>query len=136
MPFSYYVKGNRTFSMRTYLFNKKDNCNANDLKSLRAFGQYMDNHVLHKADTIIDLHERGFCNDFEIQEEKLFWIQEKVFIAHSDYSIVECYQFGYNRSKEAGTVILGVLIISQNVKGIIINHYPVTSFAEDNIISC
>ena len=89
----------------------------------------------HYADAIIDLHERGYCQDFVLFGNNLLWVQEKIFISSNDFSILECHQFGHPGEQHEDLDILGVMATGDNVKGILMNHYTYTSKIPEVIIS-
>lgn len=74
-----------------------------------------------KSEAVIDLHERGFTEDFQLLGNNLLWIQGKIFLRQIDFSIVECHRFLDTVGKE--TIIFGVISNSSLVNGILINHY-------------
>jgi hypothetical protein len=74
-----------------------------------------------KSEAVIDLHERGFTEDFQLFGNNLLWIQQKIFLRQKDFSIVECHRFLDAVGKE--TIIFGVISNSSLVSGILINHY-------------
>jgi hypothetical protein len=45
------------------------------------------------AQAIVDLHERGYCQDFALSGNDLLWLQEKVLVLSGDFAIVEHYRF-------------------------------------------
>ena len=78
-------------------------------------------------DTIIDLHQRGYCEDFVLFGDDLLWVQEKCFIGENNFSITECHRFSHPYGKEEDLVIFGILVFCRNIKGILMNHYSYTS---------
>jgi len=78
-------------------------------------------------DTIIDLHERGYCEDFVLFGSDLLWIQDKSFIRENNFSITECYQFAHPYGRNEDLVIFGILMPCQNIRGILMNHYSYNS---------
>jgi hypothetical protein len=89
----------------------------------------------HYADAIIDLHERGYCQDFVLFGNNLLWVQEKIFISSNDFSILEYHQFGHPGGQLEDLVIVGVMVTDDNVKGILMHHYKYTSKMPEVIIS-
>ncbi len=87
----------------------------------------------HEA--IIGLHQKGYCEDFVLFGDELFWIQEKKFIKHNDFSILECHSFGHPNGQIDDLVIFGVASPCQSVKGILMNHYTYTSRSPGIIVS-
>jgi hypothetical protein len=76
-----------------------------------------------KYEAVIDLHERGFSEDFKLVSNDLLWVQEKKIIPAGDFSIREYHHFYDDISKRTGIIIFGVEALYQNIKGILINHY-------------
>jgi len=73
------------------------------------------------SEAVIDLHERGFTEDFQLFGMHLFWIQRKIFLKQKDFSIAECYIFIDSLVEE--TIIYGVIVNCSFAGGILINHY-------------
>jgi hypothetical protein len=121
--------------MLTHIFtNSFDAYNCEAMALLELVDDAHKNH-LHYADAIIDLHERGYCQDFVLFGNDLLWVQEKIFIRNNDFSILECHQFGHPDGQQEDLVILGVMATSDNVRGILMNHYTYTSKMPEAIIS-
>lgn len=76
---------------------------------------------------IIDFHDRGFCDDFVLFGNDLFWIQGKSFINEDSFSISECHQFAHPLGNDQDLVIFGIIVFSQKIKGILMNHYSYSS---------
>ena len=45
-----------------------------------------------EIDVIVDMHKRGFCDDFLLFGLDLLWVQEGIFIRSGDYSLIVCYE--------------------------------------------
>ncbi|CAN5366122.1 hypothetical protein BH11BAC3_BH11BAC3_35440 [soil metagenome] len=75
----------------------------------------------NKSEAVIDLHERGFTEDFQLIGTNLLWIQRKIFLREKDFSIVEYHSFIDSFGKE--TIIFGVFAKGYFASGILINHY-------------
>ena len=74
-----------------------------------------------KSEAVIDLHERGFTEDFQLLGNNLLWIQRKIFLRQKDFSIVECHSFIDSSGKES--IIFGITANGFYASGILINHY-------------
>ena len=85
-----------------------------------------------KSEAVIDLHERGFTEDFQLFGTCLLWIQRKIFLRQKDFSIVECHSFIDSIGKE--TIIFGVVAKGLSASGILINHYKSYSDKTPSII--
>lgn len=86
-------------------------------------------------EVIADLNERGYKNDFVLFGSDLLWIQQKVFIPGDDFSILECHQMAHPQGQMEDLVVLAVLAITSNIKGILLNHYSFNSKIPAVIIS-
>ena len=73
--------------------------------------------------TIIELHESGFTEDFQIFGDNLLWIQGNIFLRPSEFHIVEYHRFNENGSVNKHIVVFGIESPHYNVKGILLNHY-------------
>ena len=58
-------------------------------------------HGFHHA--IIDLHKKGYVEDFVLFGDDLLWIQEKYFISENNFSISECHRFSHPYGTAGGT---------------------------------
>jgi hypothetical protein len=94
----------------------------------------MDKYSCYQ-EAVSDLNERGYINDFVLFGNDLLWIQQKIFIRSSDFSILECHQLSHPDGQMEDLVALDVLIMSANSRGILLNHYSYTSGAPAIIIS-
>lgn len=79
------------------------------------------NRYFSKSEAVIDLHERGFTEDFQLIGTNLLWIQRKIFLRKKDFSIVECHSFIDSCGKE--TILFGVIANDFFASGVLINHY-------------
>ena len=76
---------------------------------------------LSKAAVIIDLHERGFTEDFNVVGDRILWVQRKFFLKPKDCRLVEAHSFiGSDGSEQ---LILGASFFSHFVDGILIWHF-------------
>ena len=73
---------------------------------------------LDKAAVIIDLHERGFTEDFQIAGGLILWIQRKLFLKPKDFSLVEAHSFIGSDGNEQ--LVLGMNLLSHFANGILI----------------
>ena len=71
-------------------------------------------------DTIIDMHERGYSQDFKLSGNDLLWLQEKIFVRAGEFSIIEFHTFHVPYTQDAGSIIYGILALYYDVKGILI----------------
>ena len=78
-------------------------------------------------DAIINLHQKGYVEDFVLFGDDLLWVQDKSFIRENNFSITECHRFSHPHGKDEDLVIFGILVFCQNIKGILMNHYSYNS---------
>lgn len=74
-------------------------------------------------DAVIGLHKDGFRDDFQLINDKLFWVQGKLFIRAGNFTLVEYHtiiETGINRN---GFVVIGISVPQYHVKGILITHH-------------
>lgn len=81
---------------------------------------------------ISDLHSRGYSQDFILQEQHLWWVQEKFSIEVSGFIINEIYHFSF-RKKQIQHIVLAVTAVAHNVKGIVLLHNSIPSENNFNI---
>lgn len=89
----------------------------------------------HYQDAIIDLHDKGYIEDFVLFGDELLWVQKKTFIDGADFSIIECHTFAYPGRSVEDLVIFGIMMLYENVKGILMNHYTFSSRVPDIIVN-
>jgi len=77
---------------------------------------------LTEQDAVYGLHRNGYTHDFQIAGADLLWIEEKVFVRAGDFVIDECHQFTDHSRKGEDIIVLGVVALSHNIKGILIRH--------------
>jgi hypothetical protein len=94
----------------------------------------MDKYFCYQ-DAIDNLINRGYTHDFVLFGTDLLWMQQKIFIRGNDFSILECHQLAHPDGQDEDLVILGVLAISVNIKGILLNHYSYNEGKPEIIIS-
>ena len=78
---------------------------------------------LTEHEAIIDLHEKGYSQDFQLFGNELLWLQEKIFISSGEFSILEYHRFSSQSCNKSEMIVFGVIALYYNVKGILINHY-------------
>ena len=76
------------------------------------------------AEAIIDLHERGFTEDFQICGNKIVWIQEDIPVNLEDCLTLEYHCFEHPHRRNARIIILGILAISYNAMGLLVYKNP------------
>jgi hypothetical protein len=112
--------------MLTHLFSKRDAGAGTEGPAFLNAANYLDFQGNQLATAIIDLHKKGYVEDFVVSGESLLWAQEKVFIKVNDFSIVKCLRFNNPDDKNKVLLILGVVATVENVKGIIMYYYNYT----------
>lgn len=88
-------------------------------------GEINDVFIQHSplVSTIIDLHEKGYTDDFMLVGKRLLWMQEKIYISASDFSILECFRFDNPDQPNKVLFISGVIAAAENVRGILMFHH-------------
>lgn len=89
---------------------------------------------LTAGDIISDMHLRGFTDDFELIENRLLWVQTRVFLEHDEFAIVECHCFLHASGTQM--IISGVVSLNEMGKGILINHCSESLCIHPAIIEC
>lgn len=67
------------------------------------------------VDAIVDLHKRGFTNDFQLFGNDLLWVQESLVTRVGEFAI-EWYQ------KIDDLIVCGIFALHHNIKGILLRH--------------
>jgi hypothetical protein len=83
---------------------------------------------LNVCEVIVDLHERGYTDDFELNGNGLPCVRKGFVLHHKGFSITECHHFLGVKGSEL--VVFGVVSESTMIKGILIIH------CEDGAINC
>lgn len=75
------------------------------------------------------LHERGFCQDFVLFDNSLYWTQEKQFIDAGDFTIEECHAFAFPGELERrdDLYVFAIAAGPALTRGLLLNHYTYTS---------
>ncbi len=113
--------------MLTHLFDKKSDDYNGDVMALMEVINCLDYQCDHLVTAIIDLHEKGYSQDFQVYGEYLLWVQEKIYIRTNDFAIVKCLRFDNPDEKNKVLLILGVKTNAEYVKGIVMFYYNYTS---------
>jgi hypothetical protein len=71
------------------------------------------------AAAITDLHERGFTSDFQVCGTDLFWVQQKIFIRTAAFAVVEYHRLWNPAAQQQDMVLLGIIAIDYNIRGIL-----------------
>ena len=87
-----------------------------------------------EIDVIVDMHKKGFCDDFLLFGCDLLWVQEGIIIRSGDYNLIVCYEVLKSNRANPGIILCGVEVISFNVKGILIYHNINESYAPPAIM--
>jgi hypothetical protein len=69
---------------------------------------------------IIEMHEKGYNQDFKLSGNKVLWLQGKVRLQPEEYSILEVYRIYKSGDKNSDLIVLGILSACYNVKGILL----------------
>lgn len=69
---------------------------------------------------VIDLHERGFTEDFIQLGNKIAWIQEQALFPLNDFQVLERYWFGLPGMQIY--TVQAVMLKSAHVKGILLSQ--------------
>lgn len=80
-----------------------------------------------KYEAIVDLHERGYSEDFQLTGNDLFWLQGKEKIKAEEFYITEYHLFFDTNPFRKQLAIFGVVAFCLELKGILIyhcKHYP------------
>jgi hypothetical protein len=78
---------------------------------------YIDQH-----EVVIDLHERGFNQDFELAKHGIRWVQYKMFIPYGDCTVIEYYRIVSEGMVGTEIIVLGILLASLSIKGILFHR--------------
>ena len=76
-----------------------------------------------RSETVIDLHRRGFTNDFHLVGKDLLWVQEGVFVTAGEFAILECHKIVLPKNNMKEEIVFGIVIPHHNIKGILLNDY-------------
>ena len=74
-------------------------------------------------------------HDFILFGSDLLWVQQKLFILSDDFTILECHHMEHPGGNYEDLVVLGIQVISGNIRGLLFNHYSFTSPVPSVIIT-
>ena len=77
----------------------------------------------NSADVVIDLHAKGFTNDFQLFGNDLLWVQESIFVRAGEFAIIEHHKITSSKNNKEEQVVFGIIAPYHHVKGILLNHY-------------
>jgi hypothetical protein len=77
---------------------------------------------LNGSDAVSDLHGNGFINDFQSFGDKIWWIQEHLFIHPGEFSVLEHHRIETPNRRREEFDVLGIVAPFHNIKGILIKH--------------
>lgn len=80
---------------------------------------YFMRKYLIEHEAIIDLHERGYTEDFSLSGNDLLWLQGKTAVRAGEFSIVEFHSFPLQADNRE-LIVYGIHVFSHNIKGILI----------------
>ncbi len=72
-------------------------------------------------DVVVEMHERGYTDDFELNRDGIYWVQNKLFLNPDEFLIAECHNFLGPHAD--GLIIFGIVSPRFLVKGLLIDHY-------------
>lgn len=75
------------------------------------------------AEAVMDMHERGYTNDFQLFGNDLLWVQEKTFIRTGLFAILEYHRLWNPAAEDNGLVLLGVISAHHSVRGILFINF-------------
>lgn len=76
---------------------------------------------LSLSEMVVDMHERGYTDDFELNGDDIYWVQKKLVLNSDEFLIIECHSFLGKRGD--GLIIFGIVSPRFLVKGLMLNHY-------------
>jgi len=77
----------------------------------------------NSAEAVIDLHAKGFTNDFQLFGNDLLWVQEGIFVRAGEFAILEYHEINVKKNRKREQVVFGIIAPYHNIKGILLNHY-------------
>lgn len=75
------------------------------------------------AEAVSDMHERGFTGDFQLLGSDLLWVQQKIFIRMGLYTVIEYHRFWNPAGKNTDLVLMGIVAVTHNARGILFIDY-------------
>jgi hypothetical protein len=105
------------------------------MADLRSKTKFMNTNF-KKQEAVIDLHEKGFTDDFQFVGKDLLWVQGKTYVQSGEFSVLESHRFvTKNKGIIQSGLILGIQSLHHNAKGILIQHSASKRSAEVNNIT-
>lgn len=81
---------------------------------------------LNLYEVIVDMHERGYSDDFELSGKGIYWVQQRLELNRDEFLIIECHSF-LGKCGD-GLIIFGIASPTFLVKGVILNRYNTSLF--------
>jgi hypothetical protein len=93
------------------------------------------NNNLKKQDVVINLHEKGFTDDFQLIGSNLLWVQGQTYLRRDECSVLEFYEFAEtNKATEHSRLILGIQCLHHNAKGILIQELQAKEYLKTETV--
>jgi hypothetical protein len=78
---------------------------------------------MNATDAIIDLHNRGFADDFQLFGDRLLWLQKNTFILEEEFVILEYHKIIEPKRNMDKLIVFGIIAPFENIKGILVKHF-------------
>jgi hypothetical protein len=79
----------------------------------------MKNIYHTKTEAIIDLQERGYVNDFILQNEYIHWVQQSESICPDAFEIMEAYRIDDKKRICDNCIIYAIWSLNSDLRGIL-----------------
>ena len=83
----------------------------------------MKNNYHNKTEAIIDLQQRGYVNDFILQNESIHCVQQSESICPDNFEIMEAYCIDGKKRRRDNCIIYAIWSLNSDLRGILITPY-------------
>jgi hypothetical protein len=80
------------------------------------------------AELIIDLHQKGFTQDFQLKGNDLYWLNENRQVNIGEFIVVEFHKIIDDNGQYSRSIVLGIVALHHDIKGILLRRCKSQSF--------
>lgn len=75
------------------------------------------------AELVIDMHEKGFTQDFQLIGNDLYWLDEDKQVNIGEFNIVEFHKIICVHGHYSRFIVMGIIALHYNIKGILLRRF-------------
>ena len=86
------------------------------------------------VEVVYDLDKLGYTEEFRVIDEQLYWVEKSLNYHADQFEIDYAYRFESPDAPEDTSLIYGISIPKEGVKGVLIDAFDTLSSLEDNFV--